>query len=245
MTTDRSPGNPLLDVLGVTCGYGGGAVINDICLRIMPGELICLIGPNGAGKSTLIKAIMGILKPSAGSVRFDGEELSGVATYARVVRGLALVPEGRGVLPGLSVEDNLLMGGYTSRASGDLDGRIDEMMRTFPILAARRTQTAGTLSGGEQQMLVIARALLGRPRLLILDEPSLGLAPLIVRQIFQIISDLHNSGLAILLVEQNARMALKISERGCVMESGRFVLEDQAGNLRTNELVKRIYLGSE
>lgn len=235
---------PMLELCDLSCGYGTAPVLRGVNLALRQGELACLIGPNGAGKSTLTKAVVGQLKPRAGSIRFAGADITSEPVHARARLGIALVPEGRGVLPRLSVEDNLRLGGYTTRAGGDVTARVDDMMTAFPILRLRREQIAGTLSGGEQQQLVIARALLGKPRLLILDEPSLGLAPLIVRQIFDIIAQLHGSGLTILLIEQNAHMALKIAQRGYVMEQGELVLEASAADLRGNALVKQIYLGA-
>lgn len=204
---------------------------------------MCLIGPNGAGKSTLIKAILGLIKVKSGTVSLLGKDITHADTSERVDSGMALVPEGRGVLPTLSVEDNLQMGAYVRRGAAWLSQQLDEVFKLFPILAQRRLQAAGTLSGGEQQMLVIGRALMSRPKLLVLDEPSFGLAPKMVASIFETIANLRKAGLTILLVEQNANIALEVSQRGYVIESGQCVLTADAGQLRETDLVKHIYLG--
>ena len=234
----------VLEVAGLSCGYGRAQVIHDVSLTVRRGEIACLIGANGAGKTTLIKALMGLLPARTGSIRLGGRDVTALSTPARVELGLAVVPEGRGVLPQLSVHENLLMGGYVRRSQAWLGEEMDRVLRLFPILAERREQAAGTLSGGEQQMLVIGRALMSRPSLLVLDEPSFGLAPKVVDTIFKVITELQAAGLTILLVEQNANIALEVSQRGYVLESGACILADEASRLRDNTLVRDIYLGS-
>jgi branched-chain amino acid transport system ATP-binding protein len=236
--------HPLLQVEHLHCGYGRADVIHGASLDIHRGETVCLIGPNGAGKSTLIKAITGFLRIKKGHVRFAGRDITTTPAHLRVEAGMALVPEGRGVLPTLSVEENLLMGGYVRRRDGDVRHEMQRMMELFPILAERRTQPARTLSGGEQQMLVIARAMMSRPQLLILDEPSFGVAPLVVERIFRTLADLRSAGTTILLVEQNANMAFDVAQRGYVFESGRCVLSGTTAELRENDQVRDVYLGA-
>jgi branched-chain amino acid transport system ATP-binding protein len=243
MPIDNTSSAHVLEVSELRCGYGLNEVVRGISLTVDKGEIVCLIGPNGAGKSTLIKALFGVIQTSAGRVSFAGEDITRADTASRVARGMALVPEGRGVMPTLTVEDNLLMGGYVQRRAAWFAAQLDHMFQLFPILAERRQQAAGTLSGGEQQMLVIARALMSRPTLLVLDEPSFGLAPKIIATIFETIANLRKSGLTILLVEQNANIALQVSQRGYVLDSGRCVLTDTASRLRSTDLVKEIYLG--
>ncbi len=235
----------VLTVEGLRCGYGRAEVVHGLDLSVARGEIVCLIGANGAGKSTVIKAIVGVIPTWSGTVKLCGADITAASTPARVERGLAIAPEGRGVLSQLSVGENLLMGGYVRRSEAWLPQEMERVLGLFPILAERREQPAGTLSGGEQQMLVIGRALMSRPRLLILDEPSFGLAPRIVDKIFDVVMELRADGLTILLVEQNANVALEISQRGYVMESGACILTDDASRLRDNPLVRDIYLGSE
>lgn len=234
----------LLQVCGISCGYGRTNVIHDMSLEVAAGETVCLIGPNGAGKSTVIKAITGLIPISTGSILFNGQDISAAPPYRRVEQGIALVPEGRGVLPNLSVEENLLLGAYVRRREIDTKAEMDRMMQLFPVLADRRSQTASTLSGGEQQQLVIARGLMSRPKLLILDEPSFGVAPLIVAQIFRTIRELAEDGTTVLLVEQNANMALDAARRGYVIESGHCVASGATAELRENSLVRDVYLGA-
>ena len=235
---------PILQVENLHCGYGRADVVLGISLDVGEGETVCLIGPNGAGKSTLIRGIVGQLRARKGHIRFDGRDITTAAVNERVEAGISLVPEGRGLLPTLTVEENLLMGGYVRRREIDVIAEMQRMMALFPILADRRAQPARTLSGGEQQQLVIARALMSRPRLLILDEPSFGVAPLVVEKIFRTIADLHSAGTTILLVEQNAAMALDVAQRGYVIESGRCALTGTTADLRDSELVREVYLGS-
>ncbi|MGE4240469.1 ABC transporter ATP-binding protein [Ramlibacter sp.] len=239
-----SGGGALLSVRGLRCGYGRGDVIQDIDLDVEAGETVCLIGPNGAGKSTLIKAVAGLVRARAGSVRFDGRDITAERTDQRVEAGMALVPEGRGLLTTLTVEENLMMGAYVRRKELDIPAEMERVTTLFPVLRERREQVASTLSGGEQQQLAIARALMSRPRLLILDEPSFGVAPLVVAAIFRTIRELGEAGTTILLVEQNARMALRVAQRGYVIESGRCVLGGATAELRESPIVRDVYLGA-
>lgn len=234
----------VLDIRELVCGYGRTQIIHGVDLKVLKGEIVCLIGNNGAGKSTLIKAIIGAIPSTGGEVRLRGEDLARQDMASRISRGIAVVPEGRGVLAQLSVEDNLLMGGYVRRGAPWLAEEMARIYALFPILAERRAQMAGTLSGGEQQMLVIGRALMSRPELLILDEPSFGLAPKIVDSIFAVIEQLRDAGNTVLLVEQNARIALRVADRGYVLASGRAILDGPAGWLSENTTVRDIYLGS-
>jgi branched-chain amino acid transport system ATP-binding protein len=233
----------LLEVSALHVAYGGINAVKGIDFAVARGELVTLIGANGAGKTTTLKAIAGLLQPSGGSVRYEGENVAGLPAHALVRRGLALVPEGRGVFPRLTVEENLAMGAYIRGKAKDVAADFDRACALFPRLAERRTQLAGTLSGGEQQMLAIARALMSRPKLLLLDEPSMGLAPIMVQRIFETVKAVAAEGTTLLLVEQNAKLALEISDRGYVMESGRIVLADRARALLGNEQVRHAYLG--
>jgi len=235
---------PLLEVQDLRCGYGRADVIHGASIEVRAGETVCLIGPNGAGKSTLIKAIAGILQARSGRILFGGQDITRLPIHTRTEAGIAMVPEGRGLLPTLSVEENLLMGGYVRRRDTDVWQEMHRLMQKFPVLLQRRNQTANTLSGGEQQQLVIARALMSRPRLLILDEPSFGLAPLVVAAIFRTIAELNAAGTTILLVEQNANMALEVAHRGYVIESGQCVLGGETSELRTSTIVQEVYLGA-
>jgi len=244
--TESSAMSPdaMLAVRGLRCGYGRSEVIHGVDLSVNRGEIACLIGANGAGKTTLIRAVLGLVAAREGSIRLEGEDVTSQSTASRVERGLAVVPEGRGVLPRLSVNDNLRMGAYVRRRNSTFGDDLDRIFALFPILAERRQQVAGTLSGGEQQMLVIGRALMSRPKLLILDEPSFGLAPKIVQSIFEVIAGLRETGLTILLVEQNASIALQVSQRGFVLESGSCLLAADAEKLRGDPIVRDIYLGA-
>jgi branched-chain amino acid transport system ATP-binding protein len=232
----------LLEVKGLEVRYGGIRAVKGIDLEVRERELVTLIGANGAGKTTTLKAIAGLLRPSAGCVRYAAQDITGSASCDLVPLGIALVPEGRGVFGRLTVEENLAMGAYVRR-----DARIredfDRAYQLFPRLAERRRQLAGTLSGGEQQMLAIARALMSRPKLLLLDEPSMGLAPLMVQRIFETIRTVAAEGVTLLLVEQNAKVALEMCNRGYVMESGSIVLSAAAAELLVNPEVRRAYLG--
>lgn len=233
----------MLKVENLVVSYGGIQAVKGIDLEIRAGELVTLIGANGAGKTSTLKALAGILKPETGRVLYNGEAVTGAPAHRLVRQGLALVPEGRGIFPRLSVDENLAMGAYT-RSDSAAVGRDAEHVRTlFPRLAERRNQLAGTLSGGEQQMLAIGRAMMSRPRLLLLDEPSMGLSPLMVQKIFETIRTIASEGVTMLLVEQNAKLALSVSVRGYVMDGGRITLHDAAAALLDNPLVRQAYLG--
>ena len=232
----------LLEVRGLEAGYGGIRAVKGIDLEVREGELVCLIGANGAGKSTTLRAICGLLPARAGSVRYAGRETAGVPVYQLPRQGLVMVPEGRGIFHQLTVEENLAMGAF-ARGDGEIAADLERQFETFPRLKERRAQTAGTLSGGEQQMLAIGRALMARPKLLLLDEPSMGLAPKLVAKIFEIVLGIARQGVTILLVEQNARLALEVASRGYVMESGSITLADEAKKLLANPRVREAYLG--
>ena len=228
----------LLEVKGLEVHYGGIRAVKGIDLEVAQGELVCLIGANGAGKTSTLKAICRLLPSNSATLTYDGNDISRARVHELPRRGLVMVPEGRGVFPQLTVHENLALGGY---ARGRADP--DVQYATFPRLKERRHQTAGTLSGGEQQMLAMARALMSEPKLLLLDEPSMGLAPMMVAKIFEIVRDIAARGVTILLVEQNALLALQIASRGYVMESGTIVLSDKAGSLLQNARVREAYLG--
>jgi branched-chain amino acid transport system ATP-binding protein len=232
----------LLDVEDLEVRYGGIQAVKRINLQVHDRELVTLIGANGAGKTTTLKALSGLLRPSAGRIHYNGRDVTGLAAHELVALGLALVPEGRGVFARLTIQENLSMGAYVRRDKG-LAADYDRAYGLFPRLAERRNQLAGTLSGGEQQMLAIARALMSRPKLLLLDEPSMGLAPLMVQKIFETIRAVAAEGVTLLLVEQNAKLALELCTRGYVMESGAIVLEDDAQALLGNPQVRHAYLG--
>jgi branched-chain amino acid transport system ATP-binding protein len=232
----------LLDIRGLEVRYGGIRAVKGIDLEIAAGELVCLIGANGAGKSSTLRAVSGLAPAAPGSIRFDGRDLAGVPAYARARAGLVMVPEGRGVFAQLSVEENLAMGAYARSDSGVASDRA-RVFELFPRLAERCRQTAGTLSGGEQQMLAIGRALMSRPKLLALDEPSMGLAPIAAQKILQVIRDINSTGVTVLLVEQNARSALALAHRAYVMESGRITLSGEARALLADPRVREAYLG--
>jgi branched-chain amino acid transport system ATP-binding protein len=238
----------MLRVTSLRAGYGRIEVLHGVSLHVEAGEIVTIVGANGAGKSTLLNAIAGVVRPSAGSVAFAGAGIQGMAAEAVAREGCILVPEGRQIFPDLSVRENLLLGGYLHwRREGRraAEREAGEVTRLFPIIEKRWSQAAGTLSGGEQQMLALGRALMGRPRLLMLDEPSIGLAPLVVREIFDVIAGLRGRGCTVLLVEQNARAALAIADRGYVMETGRVMAEGTAAELSDNHDVRRAYLGKE
>ncbi|EAX46416.1 ABC transporter related [Thermosinus carboxydivorans Nor1] len=232
----------LLNIDGINVYYGNIHAVRDISLTVGEGEIVTIIGANGAGKTTILKTIVGLLKSRTGTIRFQGDDITQEATAGIVRRGIALVPEGRRVFPRLSVADNLILGAY-SRKDKEVERDLAKIYEMFPRLAERRHQAAGTLSGGEQQMLAMGRGLMSRPKLLLLDEPSMGLAPLLVRQIFQTILDINSMGTTILLVEQNARMALSIADRGYVLETGSVALAGSAADLSDNDKVRRAYLG--
>ena len=239
-------GAPLLEVAGLHAGYGRAEVLTGVALRLDKGQVVTVIGPNGAGKSTLLNALMGVL-PSRGTVRFDGRDLAEAGLEERVMMGIALVPERRELFGTMPVEDNLLLGGYRAMKQRvpNWRGALERVYDLFPRLKERRTQLAGTLSGGERQMLAVGRALMSGPQLLMLDEPSLGLAPLIVRDIFATIDRLRAEGVSILLVEQNARAALQVADHGYVLETGEIVLAGGADALAGDPRVVETYLGSK
>jgi branched-chain amino acid transport system ATP-binding protein len=232
----------LLEIRGLEVRYGGIRAVKGIDLEIAEGELVCLIGANGAGKSSTLRAVSGLAQTAPGSIRFGGRDLAGVPAFARARAGLIMVPEGRGVFAQLSVEENLAMGAYARADAGVATDRA-RVFELFPRLAERRRQTAGTLSGGEQQMLAIGRALMSRPKLLALDEPSMGLAPIAAEKILQVIRDINNTGVTVLLVEQNARSALALAHRAYVMESGEITLSGEARALLADPRVREAYLG--
>ena len=224
--------------------YGNIHALKGVSLHVRKGEIVTLVGANGAGKSTLVNTICGMARPSRGQIEFNGQAIGGLAPESIVRKGIALVPEGRQIFSAMTVEANLLMGGFIHRKNREqLDEDMGRLYERFPILKARKNQLAGTLSGGEQQMLAISRALMSRPLLLVLDEPSMGLAPLVIKEIFSIIQELKEEGRTILLIEQNARAALKIADRGYVLEIGKVVLEGDGIELLEHKEVKRAYLG--
>jgi len=233
----------LLEVTGLTVSYGGISAVKGIDFAVRQGELVTLIGANGAGKTSTLKALAGLLRPAAGRIHYNGAEITARPAHELVQRGLALVPEGRGVFGLLTVEENLDMGAYSRRDRAEIAADFERIYGVFPRLAERRRQRAGTLSGGEQQMLAIGRALMSRPRLLLLDEPSMGLAPLMVQKIFETIRAIAREGVTLLLVEQNAKLALETCDRAYVMESGCIALADTAARLLDNPDVRRAYLG--
>jgi branched-chain amino acid transport system ATP-binding protein len=233
----------LLDTHALHVTYGRVTAIRELSLSVQQGELVCLIGANGAGKSTTLKAVAGLQTVVSGSIHYDGGTITHLPAHERVRQGIALVPEGRGIFARLTVFENLQLGAYARRDTQAVAQDLDYVLELFPRLAERRRQIAGTLSGGEQQMLAIGRALMSRPRLLLLDEPSMGLAPIMVQKIFEIIRRIAANGMTLLLVEQNAKLALEVSARGYVMESGRIILADTAAALLASPQVQDAYLG--
>jgi branched-chain amino acid transport system ATP-binding protein len=232
----------VLHVEDVRCHYGRIEALHGVSLEVAKGEIVALLGNNGAGKTTLLRAISGVAPITSGAIRFQGEVIDRTPAHRRVKRGIAQVPEGRQIFAPLAVEDNLRLGAFCWR-DAETGNAIDRIYGMFPVLAAKRRLPAGSLSGGEQQMLAIGRALMSRPQLLMLDEPSMGLAPILVERIYETIAEINRQGTTILLVEQNANFALEISSRGYVLETGRVVLTDAAGSLRENDDVKKAYLG--
>jgi branched-chain amino acid transport system ATP-binding protein len=233
----------MLEIRELATAYGKIEALKGVSLEAKAGEVTCLLGPNGAGKTTLMMTLAGILRPQRGSIRFEGEELVGRSPAEIVARGLALVPENRLVFPALTVRENLNAGAFRRRDRAGIRADVDRMMARFPRLAERDGQLAGTLSGGEQQMLAVARALMSRPRLLLMDEPSVGLAPKVVAEIFTIIRQLHAEGTTVFLVEQNARMALKVAQHFYLMAQGRIAFSGTPGQLAEDDVVQRAYLG--
>ncbi len=234
----------MLEIRDLTVRYGTISALHGISLKVEQGSIVTLVGANGAGKSTTLRAISGLVPVASGSIRYGGEEIANLKPHKIVARGLAHVPEGRMVFANLSVRENLLMGGYLRRDRDEFPKNLDYIYGIFPRLKERLKQTAGTLSGGEQQMLAIGRALMSKPKCLMLDEPSLGIAPILVRTIFDKIVEINRElGITILLVEQNANLALEVSQRGYVLETGAIILEDTSAALRQNEQVRAAYLG--
>ena len=234
---------PLLQVEDINVYYGAIHAIKGISFEVFPDEIVTLIGANGAGKSTTLNTIAGLLRPRSGRIMLEGKDLTTIPASRIVSQGMALCPEGRRIFQQMTVRENLEMGGYT-RPKSEIPASLEEMFTRFPRLKEREKQIAGTLSGGEQQMLAMARALMSKPKLLMLDEPSMGLAPILVEQIFDIIKELHDAGVTILLVEQNAQMALSIADRAYVLETGRIAMTGEASALLKNDDVRKAYLGS-
>jgi branched-chain amino acid transport system ATP-binding protein len=233
----------LLEIDNITLLYGRIQALHGISLTVNQGEIVALIGANGAGKSTTMRAISGIRPVASGRIRFDGEDITKLRADLRVVRGISQAPEGRGIFPGMTVMENLEMGAYIRRDAAVVRTDMDQVFSLFPRLAERRKQPGGTLSGGEQQMLAVGRALMSRPKLMLLDEPSMGLAPMLIQQIFSIITEINQQGTTILLVEQNAQQALTRAHRGYVLETGRIVKSGTGENLLHDPAVKEAYLG--
>jgi branched-chain amino acid transport system ATP-binding protein len=236
-------GAPLLELKQLQVAYGGIHAVKGIDLRVGHGELVCLIGANGAGKTTTLKGVTGLQPVKSGSIHYDGEDITGKPAFALVRKGLSMVPEGRGVFGGLSIDENLSMGAYTRTDHARIREDVDRVFALFPRLKERRKQTAGTLSGGEQQMLAMGRAMMSRPKLLLLDEPSMGLAPLMVQKVFETVLAISREGVTILLIEQNAKLALEVSTRGYVMESGEITLSGESRQLLSDPKVRAAYLG--
>jgi branched-chain amino acid transport system ATP-binding protein len=236
------PAGQLLQLSGIDTYYGEIHILQSVDLHIGPGELVCLLGGNASGKSTTLKTILGIVRPRRGSVQFDGHDITRTSTSERIRRGMAIVPENRRVFAPMTVLENLEMGAYL-RPRGEIREALDRVYTLFPLLHERRSQLAGTMSGGEQQMLAMGRALMSRPRLLLMDEPSMGLAPILVERSFEIIKQVHEAGVAMLVVEQNANVSLSIADRGYVLSTGRVVLEGKASELIQHEELRKAYLG--
>ena len=235
----------MLEIRELEVAYGSIIALHRISLSVPIGKIVTLVGSNGAGKSTTLRAISGLIRVRFGKVLFEGEDITNLAPHRIVAKGITQVPEGRMIFSNLTVLENLKMGAYRRRETSEVKGDYDQMFDLFPILKEREKQVAGTLSGGEQQMLAIARALMSKPRFLMLDEPSLGIAPILVKTIFSKIVEINQQlGITILLVEQNANLALEVSDSGYVLETGRIILEDASENLRANSLVKEAYLGA-
>lgn len=239
----RDTAAPLLELRELDVAYGGIRAVRGLNLAVNQGELVALIGANGAGKSTTLRAICGLVAHAGGDIVYDGHSIAGTPSYQLVRQGLVMVPEGRGIFGQLTIEENLAMGAYIRRDVEQVRRDTDHVLELFPRLKERLKQSAGTLSGGEQQMVAMGRAMISRPRLLLLDEPSMGLAPLMVERIFEVVRTIAAEGVTILLIEQNARLALEISHRGYVMESGRMILEGPSEQLLDDPKVRAAYLG--
>jgi branched-chain amino acid transport system ATP-binding protein len=234
---------PLLELKALKVAYGGIQAVKGIDLFVAPGELVCLIGANGAGKTTTLKGITGLQPIKSGKIHYAGEDITGKPAFQLVRKGLSMVPEGRGVFGALTIEENLAMGAYVRDDRPAIREDVERVFGLFPRLKERRKQTAGTLSGGEQQMLAMGRAMMSRPKLLLLDEPSMGLAPLMVQKVFETVLAISSEGVTILLIEQNAKLALEVSGRGYVMESGEITLHGEAKQLLSDPKVRAAYLG--
>jgi branched-chain amino acid transport system ATP-binding protein len=241
VSTNGRP-RPLLRLAGVNTYYGQMHILQNVELDVGEGELVCLLGGNASGKSTTLKTILGIVSPRSGKVELEGEDITRLPTAHRIQRGLAIVPENRRLFGPMTVLENLEMGAYL-RPRTELKEDLDRVFTLFPVVAERRKQLAGTLSGGEQQMVAMGRALMGRPKLLLMDEPSMGLAPILVERSFEIIQEVHEAGVAMLVVEQNANVSLSIADRGYVLSTGRVVLEGKASELIRHEELRKAYLG--
>jgi len=241
MSSNGAP-EPLLRLEGINTYYGQMHILQDVNLQVGEGELVCLLGGNASGKSTTLKTILGIVPPRSGAVVFGGEDVTRFTTARRIERGMAIVPENRRLFGPMTVLENLEMGAYL-RPRADLSDDLDRVYTLFPLLSERRKQLAGTLSGGEQQMVAMGRALMARPKLLLMDEPSMGLAPILVERSFEIIEQVHDAGVALLIVEQNANVSLSIADRGYVLSTGRIVLEGKASELLQHEELRKAYLG--
>jgi branched-chain amino acid transport system ATP-binding protein len=235
----------MLDVRDIHTYYGNIHALKGISLTVEQGEIVTLIGSNGAGKTTTLRSICGLQKPRQGNILLEGEDISALKAHEVVSKGVAMVPEGRGIFARLTVSENLDLGAYTRSDRAGIQQDLERVYKIFPRLKERQRQVAGTLSGGEQQMLATGRALMAHPRLLLMDEPSMGLAPVLVEAIFDVIKAINQEGTTILLVEQNALMALSIAQRGYVIQTGQIVLQDTAANLKNNEMVQKAYLGME
>jgi branched-chain amino acid transport system ATP-binding protein len=235
----------MLEVNDINTYYGNIHALRGISITVEEGEIVTLIGANGAGKTTTLRTISGLLKPRTGNVVLEGEDLGQYKAHEIVYKGVAMVPEGRGIFARLTVAENLDMGAFSRKDKAQIDADLDRVFELFPRLKERRTQVAGTLSGGEQQMLATGRALMANPRLLLMDEPSMGLAPVLVENVFEAVKRINDEGTTILLVEQNATMALAVASRGYVLQTGEIVLHDSTDNLRQNEMVQKAYLGIE
>lgn len=234
---------PLLDIRGLTAGYNGRDVLHGIDLSIAPGEFICVIGANTAGKTTLLRAVSRLAPRARGVMEFDGRDLTRLASHELAALGIAHVPEGRQIFPDMTVAENLALGAFAARRSADIEGRMERVLALFPRLRERHRQSAGTLSGGEQQMVAVGRALMSRPKLLMLDEPSHGLAPKVIEEMHEAFAAINRGGTTVLLVEQNVALALELATRGYVLESGRITLQGTTAALRENDAVRAAYLG--